>query len=417
MPLGPPLQTEPKVELFEPVASSFECIQRGVSNNLCGFGEEVHVHPKPVHASLMANLAFFLSAAKEKKRGRQASFPIFPSESFMPSAWLRLCDFVVPLRLRRITIALCIAFPVLLLLYNPFVAAVTIWAICMVAAYEHATLRLSALQRLAGRCTSAGTEQVTQGGDGEIDNPSAALTPLEAAYKSPLLLMACCSLLFVAEVFDANVTPGMSFFLVAACVSFGVPAVSVLTYARHPEIPESRDALLYAWASAGLDVYFLWHYAVPLSLGSFILRRRGGLPLAASVIAVSAASDSGALFFGSAFGKRRVMQRLSPSKTLAGVLGSLVWSLSAAGFLWHLSLNYKALGLLPLSLGNYLIVGAIISCVGFGGDVVESAYKRCAGVKDSSGLFGPHGGVLDRLDSLALPIPFLAAYLEPKGFL
>ncbi|KAL8444453.1 hypothetical protein Emed_006224 [Eimeria media] len=311
----------------------------------------------------------------------------------------------------------------------------------MVAASEHATLRLSALQRLAARCSSSATEQQKTHASQEVSNKQANdITPIEAAYKSPLLLMACCSLLFVAEVFDASVTPGISFFLVAACVSFGVPAVSVLTYARHPEIPESRDALLYAWASAGLDVYFLWHYAVPLSLGSFILRRRagsskistvgGGLPLAASLIAVSAASDSGALFCGSAFGRRRVMERLSPSKTLAGVLGSLVWSLSAAAFLWHLSLNYKALGLLPLSLGNYLVLGTIISCVGFGGDVVESAYKRCAGVKDSSGLFGPHGGVLDRvmrikvylclslqLDSLALPIPFLAAYLAPKGIL
>ncbi|KAL8433846.1 hypothetical protein ACSSS7_003590 [Eimeria intestinalis] len=292
---------------------------------------------------------------------------------------------------------------------------------------------------------AGGNERQNQAAtEGEADHSSNQVTPLEAAYKSPLLLMACCSLLFVAEVFDTSVAPGISFFLVAACVSFGVPAVSVLTYARHPEIPEcvcqskgqdfevraqilevkgllsssgSRDALLYAWASAGLDIYFVWHYAVPLSLGSFLLRRRGGLPLAASLIAVSAASDSGALFCGSAFGRRRVMQRLSPSKTLAGVLGSLVWSLSAAALLWHLSLNYKTLGLLPLSLGNYLVLGVIISCVGFGGDVVESAYKRCAGVKDSSGLFGPHGGVLDRLDSLALPIPFLAAYLAPKGFL
>ncbi|KAL8449217.1 hypothetical protein Emag_003737 [Eimeria magna] len=278
-------------------------------------------------------------------------------------------------QLRRIIIALGIALPVLLLLYNPFVAAFTIWAICMVAASEHATLRLSALRRLASRCPSAGIEKhKTQGLENSLDKASDELTPLEAIYKSPLLLMACCSLLFVAEVFDANVTPGISFFSVAAGSG-----------------PRSRDALLYAWASAGLDGRVLG----------------GGLPIAASLIAVSAASDSGALFCGSAFGRRRVMERLSPSKTLAGflqnlrvcaagVLGSFVSSLSAAAFLWHLSRNYKALGLLPLSLGNYLVLGAIISCVGFGGDVVESAYKRCAGVKDSSGLFGPHGGVLDR---------------------
>ncbi|KAL8439175.1 hypothetical protein Efla_000690 [Eimeria flavescens] len=320
--------------------------------------------------------------------------------------------------LRRILIGLSIACPILLLLYHPAVAAVTIWFICMVAASEHVTLRVAALNRLARRCLPEAEQRAAAAAApaataaaaapaAAAEESSGVYAALTSAYKTSRLLMVCCSLLFLAEAIDLSPTPGFAFLSAAACVSFCVPAVSVFTYARHPEIPESGDALLYAWAAAGLDLYFLWHYAVPLALGSFILRRSGGLPLAASVIAMSAASDSGALFCGSAFGKRRIMQRLSPNKTLAGVLGSLLWALLVGVLLWHLSLHCPSLGLLRLPLSDYLTTSAITSIVGLGGDLVESAYKRCAGVKDSSGLFGPHGGVLDRsLFSRAVIIRF-----------
>lgn len=318
--------------------------------------------------------------------------------------------------LRRIVIAFCIVIPTLILLYFPPVAALTIWGFCILAASEHSKLRIAALERLAV-CINReqqGTEG-KHGADGH-GNPN-GMVALTAAYSSPLLLMVFCSLLFIAEACDSSETPGFYFLSAAACVSFGVAASAILIYARHPDIPESRDALLYAWASAGLDLCFLWHYAVPLALGSFILRRKGGLPLAACLIALSAAGDCGALFCGSAFGRRRIIERLSPNKTLAGVLGSVLWSLLAAALLWHLALTYSVLGLPVLPLVDYLAAGALTSFVGLFGDLVESGYKRCAGVKDSSTIFGPHGGMLDRLDSLVLPIPFLVFFLMSRGHL
>ncbi|CDJ56716.1 Phosphatidate cytidylyltransferase, related [Eimeria maxima] len=189
---------------------------------------------------------------------------------------------------------------------------------------------------------------------------------------------------------------------------------------EYPLLLLSRDSLLYAWASAGLDLYFLWHYAVPLAMGSFVLQRQDGLPLAASLIAISAAGDSGALFCGSAFGNIKIIQRLSPNKTVAGkkgVLGSLAWSWAAALLVWHLSVNVPSLGFWLFSLFDYLFFATVVSIIGLLGDIIESGYKRVAGVKDSSSLFGPHGGLLDRLDSLVLPIPFLVFFITLRGYM
>jgi phosphatidate cytidylyltransferase len=118
-------------------------------------------------------------------------------------------------------------------------------------------------------------------------------------------------------------------------------------------------------------------------------------------------SDSGAYFAGRAFGKRKLMPTVSPGKTVAGAVGAVVVSMFGA---WV----YNQFVLLPvaqLALAPWtaLVFGAVISVVGQVGDLVESLFKREAGVKDSSSFFSAHGGVLDRLDSLyfALPVAYL----------
>ncbi|CDJ69362.1 hypothetical protein, conserved [Eimeria necatrix] len=218
--------------------------------------------------------------------------------------------------LRRIAVALGIVGPVLLLLYFPPVAAATILGICLLAANEHCRLKALALQRLLQHTAAAAAAEAAAA--------AADTNSKENEIQKPLLASRLSS---------------------PKGVSFGVAANSVLLYGWSRDIPESRDALLYAWASAGLDLYFLWHYAVPLAMGSFVLQRNGGLPLAASLIAISAAGDSGALFCGSAFGKRKIIEKLSPNKTVAGVLGSLSWSWLAGWLLWLLSLKAPYLGL------------------------------------------------------------------------
>jgi len=109
-------------------------------------------------------------------------------------------------------------------------------------------------------------------------------------------------------------------------------------------------------------------------------------------ILVVAAADSGAYFTGKSIGKRKMLPRLSPNKTIEGLLGGLVCSMIVAVIF---------LAYIDLSVGQYIymtIVSALVAVLSVVGDVFESMMKRIAGVKDSGNILPGHGGFLDRLD-------------------
>jgi phosphatidate cytidylyltransferase len=112
-------------------------------------------------------------------------------------------------------------------------------------------------------------------------------------------------------------------------------------------------------------------------------------------------SDSVAYFAGRAFGKHPLAPHLSPKKTWEGSVAGFIGSLLVA-FIFRPWLHAG----LPLLLG----MAAAGNVAGQVGDLVESAYKRSAGVKDSGGLLPGHGGVLDRIDALILAIPVVWYY-------
>ncbi|AXN41880.1 phosphatidate cytidylyltransferase [Peribacillus butanolivorans] len=112
------------------------------------------------------------------------------------------------------------------------------------------------------------------------------------------------------------------------------------------------------------------------------------------------ATDSGAYFIGKSLGKRKLWPEISPNKTVEGFFGG-IFSALIVGVLFYVfsSLDYTLLQLLLISL--------IIAIFGQLGDLVQSAYKRHYGVKDSGKLLPGHGGILDRLDSLIFILPIL----------
>ncbi len=112
--------------------------------------------------------------------------------------------------------------------------------------------------------------------------------------------------------------------------------------------------------------------------------------------------DSCAYAFGRAFGRRRFLQHISPSKTYAGLLGGL------AGAVLVAALVLAELGRSPL---EGLPVGLLVGLAAQGGDLAESMLKRAAGAKDSGRLIPGHGGLLDRIDSFLFAAPVLAGYL------
>ncbi|HHW20671.1 phosphatidate cytidylyltransferase [Thermodesulfovibrio thiophilus] len=104
------------------------------------------------------------------------------------------------------------------------------------------------------------------------------------------------------------------------------------------------------------------------------------------------ASDSLAFYIGKGFGKRKLYPEVSPKKTWAGAYGSI-----AGGTIASLILGSF---LLSKSFISLLIVGFLIGFVSIFGDLVESMFKRDAGVKDSGFLFPEHGGILDKADAM-----------------
>lgn len=123
---------------------------------------------------------------------------------------------------------------------------------------------------------------------------------------------------------------------------------------------------------------------------------------------VVVAADTGAYFIGRSFGRLKLAPQVSPGKTWEGVFGGLALS-ALVGYLGAKWLGWPTWQILPL-----LLTAAAVSMVG---DLLESKMKRQAGVKDSGHLFPGHGGVLDRLDSLAAGLPVLALGLGSLGLL
>jgi phosphatidate cytidylyltransferase len=129
-----------------------------------------------------------------------------------------------------------------------------------------------------------------------------------------------------------------------------------------------------------------------------------------AVLLVVWTSDTCAYFAGKAFGRRHLLPRLSPGKTLEGFVAGLVGPV--------LLMFFAGPALLPgRSAGFSATAGGLVAVAGMGGDLFESLLKRSAGVKDSSTLLPGHGGVLDRIDSLltAFPAWYLLVTLLESG--
>jgi len=112
-------------------------------------------------------------------------------------------------------------------------------------------------------------------------------------------------------------------------------------------------------------------------------------------------ADSSAYFAGKRFGKHKLMVEVSPGKTYEGAAGALLSTILLSVLAYYYLDFVRAYPLSKVILLNLLTVGVSIF-----GDLFESLYKRLANVKDSGAIFPGHGGVLDRIDSLTVALPF-----------
>nr|WP_300312067.1 phosphatidate cytidylyltransferase [Halomonas sp.] len=166
----------------------------------------------------------------------------------------------------------------------------------------------------------------------------------------------------------------------------------------HPE----REA---QWSSTTMRLAMGGWVLLPTWVGFNVLRDSGGVWLLFVLLLVWCA-DTGAYFFGRAFGKRKLAPKVSPGKSWEGVLGGMgVTAFLAVIFsLWQ-SLDLEAtIVLVVVTLG--------VTLTSVLGDLLESMLKRHRGLKDSSQLLPGHGGILDRIDSLTAAVPVFALFFS-----
>ena len=125
-------------------------------------------------------------------------------------------------------------------------------------------------------------------------------------------------------------------------------------------------------------------------------------------IVITKFSDTGAYIVGSLIGRHKMIPRISPGKTWEGFGGALAVSvLVSVGFVYFLGDQMRGMNWV-----HAVILGLLLGLAAVVGDLIESIFKREAGIKDSGKFFPGIGGILDLLDSLLFNAPIMYLYLR-----
>ncbi len=146
-----------------------------------------------------------------------------------------------------------------------------------------------------------------------------------------------------------------------------------------------------------LTVFGVSHLAYLLALPDIPGYDLGGRGLLLFVVIITELNDVFQFTWGKTFGRLKILPTISPNKTWEGFIGGIITSTVMGYYLRFLT---------PFSGKEALIISFLVACAGFIGDVVVSAIKRDIGKKDTGDTIPGHGGILDRIDSLAMTSPF-----------
>jgi phosphatidate cytidylyltransferase len=202
----------------------------------------------------------------------------------------------------------------------------------------------------------------------------------------------------------AAVTAGVALF------ALGLPGWAMAALAlgalAAPALAAGASPAVRAWLLMGVV------YLGAACIGFLAIRGRpeAGLVLIGWLLALVWATDIGAYAAGKTLGGPKLVRRISPNKTWAGLIGGVASAAAVSALAgWFLPGIAAATGL-PGTAG-VVLAGGLLALVSQGGDLLESALKRRVGAKDAGGLIPGHGGLLDRADGLAAASLALAAYM------
>ncbi|HTV14368.1 MAG TPA: phosphatidate cytidylyltransferase [Acidobacteriaceae bacterium] len=164
-------------------------------------------------------------------------------------------------------------------------------------------------------------------------------------------------------------------------------------------------------ADTAYSVFGLIYIGLSMSTLYLLSTQDNGPSLLLFLLFTVWAGDIAALYIGRSFGRRKLAPTISPNKTWEGSIASIAGSILIAVLLVWVSTQLVARNLdwlsYPGPLTHWIILAVLVNFGAQLGDLVESAIKRGAGVKDSGRLLPGHGGMLDRIDALLLAAPVL----------
>ena len=207
-----------------------------------------------------------------------------------------------------------------------------------------------------------------------------------------LVVFMGCSVLYLA-VLGAAEASGLAFALTVPAALFWLVLTPVLMARRNRPVAPSAEMSIPLVIAGPVRIGATWaalvalHRTVP-----------AGPEICLFLLVMVWVVDSAAYFTGRRFGRHKLAPGISPGKTIEGVAGALV----AAAIL---GATYALSGRPDVPVGGFVLLCAVVALVSVTGDLLESVVKRRHGVKDSGDLLPGHGGVLDRIDSLAAAAP------------
>ena len=185
--------------------------------------------------------------------------------------------------------------------------------------------------------------------------------------------------------------------------------LAILFYVGCQEAREALQAADPEQSSAEVYLKGLAMVALPV-VGLFFIGWRGNAYESALLLGwfvLLWTNDTAAYLFGRSFGRHKLAPSISPGKTWEGWAGGAMATLAVAYGVLGASQNVAG-----LTAGQWAILGSVASVFGPMGDLLESALKRQAGIKDSGRILPGHGGVLDRFDSHFISAPIAAILLQ-----
>jgi phosphatidate cytidylyltransferase len=219
-----------------------------------------------------------------------------------------------------------------------------------------------------------------------------------------LVVLICLILSFILPTdliwFQGQLNSLYTYILTVAAIWWVVSFAMILAYPNYSSIWYTSKMLRGIFGI--LTLIPTWVAVVSLRTSLYDVDPYYGASLIFYVLGIVWAADIGAFFVGVKFGKHKLRPEVSPGKTLEGLMGGVFASSAIIAFA---AMHYQVD---PSRIWLHILVGALTVGVSALGDLNESMFKRCAGIKDSGTLLPGHGGIMDRIDSLTAAFPVFA---------